>query len=328
MRKVGLTIIIPCYNSADMILNSLKSITSNVSEIYNVEIIVIDDCSGDNTFEKVEKFSKNNTLDNVDIKILRNEYNMGAGESRNVGLEYANKEYITFLDSDDVYAKEFFSCVALTLMENNDIVVFDAVRDFGKTQQYMDMFYAPAIKGGVVNVKNALVYMNGSTCGKIYSSNLIKEHRIKFGNTPRMEDLVFSKIAVSFAKRIYYIRKPLYIYNNKSYSLTNDSSLLCSENIMRAYDEIKNKINNKNFQSELNSIYFLEVLYMAVMNQIRVGKKTKEIKKSYERYIREYDKNDEYIKGYKKQYKIAYYLFKQGLFDVIKILIYLKNKGK
>lgn len=328
MKKIGLTIIIPCYNSMDTIENSLDSILNNVLDSYDVEIIVIDDYSKDDTFLIAEKYSIDNTLANIEIKLLRNKCNMGAGETRNIGVGYATKEYITFLDSDDAFSSDFFSSIFDRLIRCDDVIVFDALHKFDESKIYMNMFFSPMIKEGLVDPKKALVYMNGSTCGKIYNSLLVKEHGVKFGNTSRMEDLVFSKTAISFAEHIYYIRKPLYIYNNNLNSLTNDFSLLGTEKRMSSFDEIQHKIDRERFRNELNSVFFLEVIYMLVMNKIRVGEKTKEIRRLYKKYIRLYDKNDKYMRGYRRQYKIAYYLFELGLFDVVRFFIYLKNKGK
>ena len=89
------SIIMPSYNSEKYISVSVKSI---ISQSYvNWELIVVDDCSTDNTLEIVQSFEDDR------IKILKNEHNSGAAVSRNRGLREARGKWVAFLDSDDVW---------------------------------------------------------------------------------------------------------------------------------------------------------------------------------------------------------------------------------
>jgi glycosyltransferase involved in cell wall biosynthesis len=89
------TIIVPSFNVADTIATTLDSLL--VQTWSNLEIIVVDDCSTDNTFEIVEKYSK---LDNR-IRLLQTEFNSGSYVARNVALRYTDSEFITVNDADD-----------------------------------------------------------------------------------------------------------------------------------------------------------------------------------------------------------------------------------
>ncbi|KOY31192.1 glycosyltransferase family 2 protein [Vibrio parahaemolyticus] len=92
-----ISIIIPAYNAEKTIkraVESCKSFKKNLSEI-----IVIDDCSTDNTFNVLKKLELE--LDN--IKIFKNNTNKGVSYSRNFGVNMSSGEYCIFLDSDDYY---------------------------------------------------------------------------------------------------------------------------------------------------------------------------------------------------------------------------------
>ena len=90
-----ISVIIPTYNRATSIIKSINSVISQT--YYNLEIIVIDDCSTDNTESLVSK------LNDTRIKYIKLKENKGASFARNIGIKISTGKYITFQDSDDTY---------------------------------------------------------------------------------------------------------------------------------------------------------------------------------------------------------------------------------
>ena len=90
------SIIMPSYNTASFIAESIKSVQAQSYK--NWELIIVDDCSPDNTDEVVSPF-----LEDKRIKYLKNEKNSGAAVSRNRALREAKGRWIAFLDSDDLW---------------------------------------------------------------------------------------------------------------------------------------------------------------------------------------------------------------------------------
>ena len=93
------SIIMPSYNTAKFISDSINSVLSQTYS--NWELIIVDDCSSDNTDEIVSPF-----LSDKRIKYLKNEKNSGAAVSRNYALREAKGKWIAFLDSDDLWEKD------------------------------------------------------------------------------------------------------------------------------------------------------------------------------------------------------------------------------
>lgn len=93
------SIIMPSYNTADYISESIKSVQAQVYS--NWELIIVDDCSTDNTDDVVKPF-----LVDSRIRYLKNERNSGAAVSRNRALREAKGRWIAFLDSDDLWVPE------------------------------------------------------------------------------------------------------------------------------------------------------------------------------------------------------------------------------
>ncbi len=93
------SIITPSYNTARYIEDSIRSVLEQTYT--NWELIIVDDCSTDNTDEIVAKY-----LSDTRIRYLKNPKNSGAAISRNYALREAKGKWVTFLDSDDVWVAE------------------------------------------------------------------------------------------------------------------------------------------------------------------------------------------------------------------------------
>lgn len=94
-----ISIIMPSYNTANYIEASIESVRHQTYE--NWELIIVDDCSTDDTDEVVRPF-----LSDRRIRYLKNEQNSGAAISRNRALREAKGKWIAFLDSDDLWLPE------------------------------------------------------------------------------------------------------------------------------------------------------------------------------------------------------------------------------
>lgn len=93
------SVITPSYNTCEYIIETIKSVQSQTYT--NWEMIIIDDCSTDNTIEILNKYLKESQEQR--IRILRNAQNCGAAVSRNYALREAKGRWIAFLDSDDLW---------------------------------------------------------------------------------------------------------------------------------------------------------------------------------------------------------------------------------
>lgn len=105
------SIIMPSYNTAKFISQSIESVLSQ--SYTNWELIIVDDCSSDNTVEIVSSFNDER------IKFFKNEKNSGAAFSRNRALREASGKYVAFLDSDDLWSENKLE-KQISFMELND----------------------------------------------------------------------------------------------------------------------------------------------------------------------------------------------------------------
>lgn len=105
------SIIMPSWNTGRFIAESIESV---INQTYaNWELLIVDDCSTDNTNEVVRKFNDDR------IKFFKNEKNSGAAITRNRALREANGEWIAFLDSDDLWLPKKLEHQILFMKKHN-----------------------------------------------------------------------------------------------------------------------------------------------------------------------------------------------------------------
>jgi teichuronic acid biosynthesis glycosyltransferase TuaG len=115
--RIDISVITPAYNTEKFINRIYNSLKQQKYKYF--EWIIIDDCSNDRTLALIQEFIHESILN---IKLLKNNTNLGIAESRNKGLNIAKGEYICFLDADDFWLKDKLS-VQLDYMKKNNILI-------------------------------------------------------------------------------------------------------------------------------------------------------------------------------------------------------------
>ena len=106
------SIVMPAYNCQNTVT---ESINSALKQTYsNLELIIVDDGSKDNTYEELNKFK-----DYPNVIILRSKINYGIAFTRNIAISKARGQYIAFLDGDDTWHKDKLK-IQVNLMKNNN----------------------------------------------------------------------------------------------------------------------------------------------------------------------------------------------------------------
>ncbi|EJS75292.1 glycosyltransferase family 2 protein [Bacillus cereus] len=109
-----ISIIVPTYNASKFIEETIHSVLNQSFQDW--ELIIIDDCSTDNTVQKLNEFKKSDQR--IRVKVL--EENSGAAIARNMGIDMAKGRYIAFLDSDDLWLPKKLE-KQLDFMKKNNI---------------------------------------------------------------------------------------------------------------------------------------------------------------------------------------------------------------
>ena len=111
---MAISFVIPAYNASKTVVRTMESILNTGIPVENMEIIVVDDCSKDNTREVVQEFAQKHHQ----VQLLCQPQNHRQGAARNRGLSVAKGEYVMFVDSDDTVT-DGVSAVYQFAKENN-----------------------------------------------------------------------------------------------------------------------------------------------------------------------------------------------------------------
>jgi len=112
-KKVS--IILPVYNGAKCVANSIDSVLSQTYE--NFELVVVNDCSTDNTLDILNEYAKKDSR----VKVFTNEVNKKLPRTLNAGFEKATGEYLTWTSDDNMYRPEAIAQMVQFLDENPEV---------------------------------------------------------------------------------------------------------------------------------------------------------------------------------------------------------------
>lgn len=138
MSKVDplVSVIVPVYNAAETLNVCLDSIYGQTYS--HMELVIVDDCSKDNTLEVVSCYVKESPRRDITVRLLKHEQNLGVAASRNTALGAASGEYLCYVDADDWIEPEMISTlVAAAEKEQADIVGADWLLSLDKKERYM-----------------------------------------------------------------------------------------------------------------------------------------------------------------------------------------------
>jgi len=174
--KPSVSIITPSYNNAKYISQAIESVIKQT--FISWEMIIIDDCSTDSSWEIIKQYAKQDKR----IKYYKNNKNYGAGITRNKAIKFASGEYIAFLDSDDIWDKKKLE-VQINLMSQNKWVFshtsYGYISEVG--EKIKDTFH---VSNHPIKYKDLLKRTEISCLTAIYNQNIIgkyfmSEHRKK-----------------------------------------------------------------------------------------------------------------------------------------------------
>lgn len=128
-----ITALVPIYNGHSTIKTTIRSIQNQ--KMTDIEIILINDCSTDNSLELLDQLQKEDER----IKIIKNKINRGILYSRSIGVLNAKGKYVMFIDQDDLFTENIFNICYIEAIKNNlDIVEFSGLN----LNNYLLYFYS------------------------------------------------------------------------------------------------------------------------------------------------------------------------------------------
>lgn len=211
-KNKGISVIIPCYNVENYIENCLNLLIKQL-EKFDYEIILVDDCSKDNTKKIIEDYLKEHK---ENIIFLKNEVNKGAGHSRNKAIKVAKYDLISFIDADDTIDDNYYE-IMLEEIKDNDLIVCDIESVFENNPSNNILH-----KGcnGKINKYNILDQgLAASPCNKIIRKDLLLKY--PFAEGIMNEDIPCILSIIANASKLGYTDKTKYNYIQREKSVQN-----------------------------------------------------------------------------------------------------------
>lgn len=184
-----ISILLPIYNVDKYLERSLKSILNQTMELNDIEVIMVDDCSTDNSKNIMEKYSKKYP----NFKSLFHEKNSGGcAVPRNTGFDVATGKYIMFLDPDDEYHEDMCETLYNKIEEKQVNIVRCNFEMVYPTFSRLDYVYDKTIDEIEINCKTELPPYKVSVWNAIHKKSFLDENNIRFHDLKNAEDFLFT----------------------------------------------------------------------------------------------------------------------------------------
>ena len=233
MQKL-VSIVIPAYNRENIIRECLESVLNQTYK--NIEIIVVDDCSDDNTVNVV------NSIGDERIRCCKLQQNSGACFARNYGAALARGEYIAFQDSDDIWLPEKLEKQVKYLEKGNFDMVFCGMQRImeGKTEKF---FYPPMDFDESGSAPEQILFENRISTQCILMCKYVFE-KVKFDpEIKRFQDWDYAINAAHYFN-IGYLKEALVISEIQANSISKNANRFNALKVI--YEKYQDEIDNNN----------------------------------------------------------------------------------
>ncbi|MDD5020567.1 MAG: glycosyltransferase family 2 protein [Endomicrobiaceae bacterium] len=250
---MDISIIIPVYNAEPYLKQCLDSVISQTFK--NIEIIIINDYSTDNSSQIIETYKKtDNRIISIHLK-----KNAGAGSARNEGLKIATGKYIVFIDSDDWVTPDYIEVLYNNIEKYNcdmisaNFYIYDNKTGYIQQAENSKDLYNTNFNS-LEKKRYFLLLNNNYIWIRIYNKDFLKKNNIYFKLNKLEDSLFLWEIALS-SDNFMFIDETIYYYR------ANRNNSLTTSNYASAYieglREIKKILINKNAYKFYEQPFFL-----------------------------------------------------------------------
>jgi glycosyltransferase EpsJ len=211
-----ISVVIPCYNVEKYVDKCLKSVMSQTYS--NLEIIIINDGSTDNTAELIQFITRNEKR-----VMCIDQANSGVSAARNVGIGIATGEYISFVDSDDYLEPSMYEELYTALTgSDSDVAICDynLIYEDCEDNNYSNM------RDEVIDIAAPGYFLKYCCCSKpnnyiwtrLYKTDIVKKSGVRFENYKLGDDTLFNFKLLPYMKKAVHISSSLYNYLQRTNS--------------------------------------------------------------------------------------------------------------
>ena len=270
-----ISIIVPCYNSAKYIRRCVESVLKQTYREF--ELLLIDDCSTDNSFSILKEYEKKDSR----VRVYQNDTNGGtAAKARNNGITKATGDYVMYIDSDDYLPVDALEILYNNIIKYNaDISVGGYYKDIDGKITSKKFHFIKRKYSKKSALKHFLNYktISGYPWAKLYKKSVIE--KIKFREDVRLgEDATYVFNSRCNSNVICFNKKPTYCYCIRSDSASAHGGNLNNDELttLKQLDVIR-KCNDRKILN-YSRIYEFEMNYIILKKYLR---STEAVKKEF-----------------------------------------------
>lgn len=236
-NKPLVSIVVPVYNAQDFLSECIDSILEQSYQ--NIEIILVNDGSTDSSGQTCDSYGKMDKR----IKVIHQK-NRGVSSARNVGINNANGEYITFIDADDMIHRDYVKYLQNDMATYHTSITTTAAKDTASRNQ--DLLSRPVqddtiVTLGVEETMRELYRgtLEGTRNGvQMFSLKLLNENNIRYNESMEVgEDFDFFARAILASSKVVVDKRRMYFYR------FNPASAMLQDFGRKHFDAIKNVEN-------------------------------------------------------------------------------------
>lgn len=256
MDKPLITVIIPVYNAEDTLHIAMDSL---LAQTYcNIELIIINDCSKDNTKHIIGQYQVKLSLSkNISVKVLDHQSNLGVAVARNTGIDNASGEYIYYVDADDYIEKNAIELMMEEIIKTEaDIVGCNWCLSFNYNERRMNQ---PSFASSDEAIQKMLKgTMRWNLWLFVVRRSLYEEHNIRFIPGMNMgEDMMVMMKLFTHANKVTFVDKVLYHYGQSNEdsltkTYTEQHRKEVTTNLYAVEDYLKNSVFSRNIGDGIN----------------------------------------------------------------------------
>lgn len=314
------SIVVPIYNVEQYLEKCVESICRQTYE--NLEIILVNDGSPDQCGQMCEEYAKKDNR----IKVIHKK-NGGLSDARNSGVKLATGKYLLFVDSDDYIAKDLVEKTVTVAEKNNcDMVLYDYYYVEPDNVEIRSTI-VPANKVISLEQEHTLLLAATSACAKLFNREFYVKANCPFPQGIYFEDLATTSIFFMRAKRVFYLKEPLYYYINrensimtgKNFEKSSHDKLVALEHILSAY---KKEGKYEEYHQELEYLVFANE-YFEPSKVLALAGEDGEYLEKYRKYMYETFPdihNNKYVKNMGKKDKIHLWILDHKQYWMMRLL--------
>ena len=214
---ISYSIIIPHYNTPDLLIRCLKSIPKRE----DIQIIVVDDYSNKNTIDRISGIKKMFPH----VTLFYSEKNGGAGAARNIGLKHASGKWVLFADADDYFLNDAFKIFDCHCNNNEDAILFgnksistkDRINTRGDFINNIIGYHKQSL------ISSQLAFLcTWVPWAKMIKLNFIRKNNFKFEEIKYGNDVFWNAQIVAGTEMIAIFQDPVYAITQEEHSLTTN----------------------------------------------------------------------------------------------------------